>query len=143
MSAYRPAEDRFWAKVAKSTPGACWEWTASLKTTGYGQFNDGHGRIRSAHRFAYELVFGPVPEGLVLDHLCRNPRCCNPAHLEVVTQRENIMRSPTAPPALNAQKSHCKRNHPLSGDNLRIRLRPNRLPERVCRTCSGWTRAAA
>lgn len=142
MSAYRPAEDRFWAKVAKSTPGACWEWTASLTSTGYGQFNDGS-RIRTAHRFAYELVVGPVPDGLVLDHLCRNATCINPAHLEPVTQRENIMRSPTAPPALNARKTHCKHGHELDGANLRIRERPNRLPERVCRTCTGWTRAAA
>lgn len=89
----RPLSDRFWSKVAKTE--TCWLWTASLDGSGYGQFFtrvEGQRKSNRAHRLAYELVVGPIPEGLVLDHLCRNPKCVNPEHLEPVTDRENILR---------------------------------------------------
>lgn len=83
-----------------------------------------------AHRAAYELLIAPIPNDKVIDHLCRNPSCVNPDHLEVVTQRENILRG-IGPSAIHARKTHCPRGHPYSGDNLYIS--PNR--QRRCRTC--------
>lgn len=87
-----PWEPRFWAKVDKQTDG-CWIWSASryVRRGGYGQFNL-NGTAVKAHRIAYELVKGPIPDGLVLDHLCRVTACVNPDHLEAVTQQENTRR---------------------------------------------------
>lgn len=106
--------DRFWSKVAQAENG-CWEWVASVTSTGYGQFRF-DGRVRKTHRLAYLALVGPVPEGLVLDHLCRNRGCCNPAHLEVVTQRENLLRGEGFN-AVNAAKTHCIRGHEFTAVN--------------------------
>jgi hypothetical protein len=96
-------EERFWAKVDRRGPDECWPWTGWCHWNGYGQY--GVKGERLAHRLAYEYEVGPIPEGLVLDHLChtRDPscadnekcphrKCCNPAHHEPVTRRENIAR---------------------------------------------------
>ena len=115
----------FWGRVAVGPSDECWPWLGALTNWGYGRPTFA-GRAVYAHRLAYELVVGSVPEGLVLDHLCRNPCCCNPAHLEPVTERENILRGQGAP-ALNAAKTHCGRGHPLPTTG-----RPRRCP--VCRT---------
>ena len=81
---------RFWDKV--NIAGHCWRWrSGAARSDGYGQFWDGR-TMRPAHRFAYEAIVGPVPEGMVLDHLCRVRDCVNPDHLEVVTQGENQRR---------------------------------------------------
>lgn len=85
-------EERFWSKVVRDDDGLkCWPWLAST-VHGYGQINR-DGRPRMAHRVAYELLVGPIPEGLDLDHLCRTHCCVNPAHLEPVTRGENVRRS--------------------------------------------------
>lgn len=69
----------------------CWDWTGAVTSRGYGSV--GHdGRIQSTHRVAYELLIGPIPPGLQIDHLCRNKLCCNPWHLEPVTAQENRRR---------------------------------------------------
>jgi hypothetical protein len=80
---------RFWRNVRKGD--LCWNWAGSIDVCGYGRLWDGTRTVR-AHRFSYELLVGPIPEGLVLDHLCRNTRCVNPEHLEAVTHRDNLLR---------------------------------------------------
>ena len=122
--------DRFWAKVDKS--GACWLWTAHTVGSGYGGFWD---TVRNvcAHRWAYEERFGPIPDGLQIDHLCRTRICVRPAHLEAVTQTENILRGISFS-AEKARQTHCKRGHRLAGRNVRVP--PGRPGSRACRTCA-------
>lgn len=90
----RPSRDlgeRFWEKVDKSGP--CWEWTASKNAKGYGKiqvFREGKHRSTLAHRAAYELTFGPIPEDRHIDHICHNPGCVNPGHLRPVTVKQNL-----------------------------------------------------
>jgi hypothetical protein len=86
---HRSQDDRFWSKV--DARGVCWEWTGWRDKDGYGGCGDGR-----AHRVAWTKLVGPVPEGLVLDHLCRNPPCVNPDHLEPVTPKVNTARGRTA-----------------------------------------------
>lgn len=89
----RPPLDRLMALLERPTGSDCWLWTGYVAAGGYGEFHLA-GRTRKAHRVAYELLVGPVPEGLDLDHLCRVRRCVNPEHLEPVTRQENLRRSP-------------------------------------------------
>lgn len=126
-------EDRFMKYVDKTASG-CWEWTGARLRGGYAAFGAGGskkngGRRYLGHRWSYEHWVGPIPEGLHIDHLCRNTRCVNPEHLEAVTPRENVMRSENLV-ALNARKTHCIRGHPFSGDNLLVRK-----GKRICKTC--------
>lgn len=107
--------ERFWRKVDKSSgPNGCWLWTDSASGTGYGYLGIGgrSGRRCQAHRLVYELVVGPIPEGLQIDHICRVRRCVRPDHLRVVTQRENLLAGEGVS-AKNAVKTECKRGHPL------------------------------
>jgi len=109
--------ERFWAKVDRRGPEECWLWTASLNQAGYGQINPGGGGIPlRAHRVTYEWLVGPIPEGLELDHLCRNRACVNPKHLEAVTHRENILRG-ESPMAVRARDTACPRGHPYDEAN--------------------------
>lgn len=106
----------FWERVDKTAD--CWLWTGTLKLDGYGTFWDPNLRqgLR-AHRLSYQAHVGPIPEGLVIDHLCRVRNCVNPRHLEAVTNRVNTLRG-VGPTAVQAEKTHCDRGHPLSGANL-------------------------
>jgi hypothetical protein len=119
---------RFWDKVDDDA-NSCWLWTAAIGHNGYGRFWF-DGRHVRAHRFAYELLVGPIPEGMELDHLCRVRHCVNPAHLEIVEHRENMLRGDTIV-ALNSRKQACPRGHPFSPENTRVYR-----GRRHCRACA-------
>ena len=120
---------RFWDKVEGQD---CWVCTASTRN-GYGQWRIPRklgNKVVYAHLYAYETLVGPIPEGYDIDHLCRNRACCNPGHMEPVTRSENMLRSPELGKG-NLKKTHCPREHPLSGANLYV------YPDgrRSCREC--------
>lgn len=119
--------ERFWARV--DADADCWEWTGAILQSGYGVFRAVADGKRMAHRVAWELLVGPIPEGHHIDHLCLNRRCVNPAHLDPVTPAENVRRADAG----RAQKhrARCPKSHPLTEDNI-IR---NRRGWRSCRTC--------
>lgn len=124
---------RFWGKVAlPDHPDGCWVWIGSRNPKGYGRFKI-DGKPSQAHRAAYATFMGPIPAGLVLDHIaCDNPPCVNPRHLSPVTARVNTVRDGSrAPTAVNARKTQCPQGHPLSGDNLAAW----EFPRRICLTC--------
>ena len=113
--------------IYKNVP--CWEWQAYINKRGYGEVGF-RAKKRNAYKVFYEIFVEIVPKGLELDHLCRNTRCVNPAHLEPVTHIENMRRGNSAS-TLNMKKTHCKYGHELSGWNLL----PNKLGRRQCRNC--------
>jgi len=125
----RPVADRFWEKVRIAANG-CWEWTARLHH-GYGFFKESTGRLVYSHRWAYVDAFGPIPEGLEVDHLCRNTSCVRPSHLEAVTHRENLLRGHGFV-ARKARQTHCIHGHEFSERNTY--LTPAGL--RTCRECN-------
>ena len=95
-------------------PAGCWYWTGTITETGYGlaSYRDDSGQRRTirAHRLVYQQLVGPIPAGLEIDHMCRVRRCVNPEHLDVVTRRENQLRSNSVS-AQAARRTHCKRGH--------------------------------
>lgn len=132
-----PLAERFWAKVVRDPETECWEWTGTMNGSGYGRFflkSHGPGQCTPAHRFAYELLVGPIAEGLVIDHLCRNPGCVNPGHLEPVPQWLNCARG-TGWSGRKAAQTHCKHGHPFDDANTKWITPPRRRPWRRCRTC--------
>lgn len=124
------AEERFWAKVDKQSNG-CWLWTAYCQPNGYGWFYAGPDISHAAHRFSFELLVGPVSEGLDLDHLCRVRSCVNPAHLEPVTRRENLLRGETVT-AMHAAQQFCINDHEFTPANTYVYPDGRR---RLCRAC--------
>ena len=126
-----PIEDKFWSWVERvgATDEDCWLWAGGVDYHPGGSY--GRFQRRRAHKVAYELLVGPIDLGKVLDHLCRNRLCVNPAHLESTTNRENILRG-HGTAAVNARKTHCYRGHPLVGSNLYINPSSG---DRRCETC--------
>lgn len=111
----------------------CWVWLGAKDKDGYGQISIKKPRCTTlrAHVVSYEAINGKVPTGLVLDHLCKNPSCINPTHLEPVTNKVNILRG-VGRAALNAQKTRCPKGHPYAGGNLYV----NPKGQRICRLCN-------
>jgi hypothetical protein len=131
-------QKRFWEKVDKNGPiikpelGPCWIWKGTCDKLGYGRFGikrSGSWIKVLAHRYSYELLVGKIPEGVEPDHLCRNPACVNPSHLETVTHQENLRRGEHA----NGQstKTHCPKGHPYNEENTYVDKRGGR----TCRIC--------
>lgn len=120
-----PLLERITAKI--NVDGVCWEWTGAKNKYGYGAIQRGRrtGVVR-VHRALWEELVGPVPDGLELDHLCRNRACCNPDHLEPVTRQVNVDRGSRA--AGRPRRTHCTHGHPLTPDNTR--------PSGACRQCA-------
>jgi hypothetical protein len=134
---------RFLEKVGlPSGPFGCMEWQGSFQSTGYGRFglNTGYGpTVWFAHRLAYEYWVGPIPDGLVIDHLCRNPRCVNPEHLEPKTQRGNLLAPGSqSPTAKRAAVTHCPRGHEYTEENTR---RKKINGTRQCKACDSYYNA--
>lgn len=102
-------EARFWAKIEKTD--TCWLWSAGKESNGYGIMRIDN-RNRSVHRLSYELLVGEIPEGLVIDHLCRVRHCVNPDHLEAVTRQENTKRGLPGQPHM-----FCNQGHPFTEEN--------------------------
>ena len=140
-----PSEVGFWRKVTGVIPATgairsgweyskdrCWLWKGGLSQAGYGRYQIHKSRTKIAHRLAYELVIGPIPEGLVLDHLCRRRNCVKPTHLEAVTNLENIERGLVGA----SRRTHCKHGHPLDEANTIQLFKPTGQKRgRQCRIC--------
>jgi hypothetical protein len=113
----------------------CWEWQGPINHGGYGLMRDCtqsaeySGKPIRAHRFAYEQFIGPIAEGMVLDHLCRNRKCVNPYHLEPVSIGENVLRGQEA--RIGRKRDHCFQGHELTAVNVYI----GKLGKRTCKTC--------
>lgn len=136
-----PAEtvERFWSHVAIAGENECWLWTAFCTPNGYGQVAINR-YPHKAHRVAYEIANGPIPDGLTIDHVrargCISRACVNPTHLEAVPARVNTLRG-DGPSAVNARKTECPEGHQLSADNVYTNPRTG---GRRCRTCRSTQR---
>jgi len=128
--------ERFWSKVDVRGRNECWLWQATIVNSGYGRFWY-QGKLELAHRVAYMICIGPIPEGMTIDHVrargCTSRACVNPAHLEPVSRGENVMRGDTIP-AANAAKTHCVNGHEFTPENTIIHRRNGRR-YRACRQC--------
>lgn len=113
-------------KVRVDSVSGCWEWQGST-VRGYGAMQ-AHGKTQYIHRLSYEMAYGPIPVGMVIDHLCRNLPCCNPDHLEPVTQKVNMERSA-------ALRTHCPHGHEYTKENTQLQKRHGGYYARVCKTC--------
>lgn len=120
----------------------CILWFGAALKAGYGRIRTSNG-VRLAHRVAYEIARGPIPDDLVIDHRCNTPACINPAHMKAATQRDNTLRSDTAPTAINARKTHCIRGHellsPRHDGTRRCRICDNEMQRRRYRARAGGT----
>ena len=129
MPSNKPPEIRFWKFVVKGS--TCWWWSRDKQ--GYGHFVIKSPVYVMAHRWSYEYAYGPIPEGLVIDHLCRNESCVNPDHLEAVTAGENQRRGDTSRNGYingNIYKTHCLNGHEFTSENTYLSQ-----GHRKCRTC--------
>ncbi len=124
---------RFWSKVSVLKKRQCWEWKSSL-SNGYGKISKNNYPI-SAHVAAFEFFNGKVPNGLWVDHKCRNKKCVNPNHLRAVTPKINAIENSESTAAINSRKTHCKHGHEFNVSNTVIKTYIDRPSTRVCRIC--------
>lgn len=128
---------RLWEKIDKRGSGECWPWMAHVHRNGYATFipQNKDGVRVMVHRYAYEELVGPIPDGLTIDHLCKNRACCNPAHMEPVTQGENAIRGGGAKAGVAARRANaevgCRRGHPRTPEHAFKTPKGNWR----CRTC--------
>jgi HNH endonuclease len=127
----RPIQPDFWGRVI-DMPSGCREWGGYRNSDGYGICARGPGGRYShlAHRRAYQMAVGPIPDGYELDHLCRNRACCNPEHLEPVTHLENVRRG-----LKGVSRTHCPKGHPFDEDNTYVNSNGRAKPNRLCKAC--------
>lgn len=126
--------DRLFTKIDCDVETRCWNFVrGAFDSGGYGTFSVTRTRLEKAHRVAYRLLVGPIPDGIHLHHKCENRRCCNPEHLQPVTPGEHNHISPRNLVSVAKRKTHCPDGHPLVAGNLV----PSRLRNgaRVCLTC--------
>jgi len=136
----RPLFDRFEEKYIPVTETGCWLWDGYVKPNGYASmYVNESGTKEYAHRISYELYNGEIPEGKIIDHLCRVRSCVNPNHLEVVTHAINSQRSPIMGNPQKKYATHCIRGHLLSGENLYISPKSKKRGCRICRKNSKKT----
>lgn len=129
-------EARFLLRVDKNGAGGCWLWTGYVAKTGYARLSV-DGNYVYAHRWSYEHHVGPIPAGLVIDHLCSVRHCVNPDHLEPVTDAENVRRGEGG--AHWSAKTHCPRGHAYDEANTYT----NPQGRRNCRACARKPRKRA
>lgn len=123
--------EKFWSKCMPEPNSGCWLWIGA-RSGDYGQIGT-HVSVEWAHRVSVSALVGPIPKGLQVDHLCRNGRCVNPAHLEVVTDAVNKLRG-FSPAAIHARATHCARGHEFTEENTWKRPHGEGF-HRCCRTC--------
>ena len=122
-----PTEEAFWSRVNTTDPDGCWEYMGERDRKGYGRFSiqrQGKRFRWAAHRLSVQLERGPIPEGLEVDHVCNNPPCVNPAHLELVTPKEHLERSVS-------RRASCRRGHAYTTENTYV----DPQGKRRCNTC--------
>ena len=110
---FKQRVDGFWAKTRMTN--SCWNWLGAINPKGYGEYYNDK-KVVKAHRYSYELFEGKIPNGLQIDHLCRNRKCVNPNHLQIVTNKENVLRG-NGISAKNSKKTHCPKGHELTPEN--------------------------
>jgi hypothetical protein len=131
--------ERFWSRVAAEPNSGCWLWVGAIANTGYGTYAvsgppPSYKTTVLAHRHIYLTLVGPIPDGLQLDHLCRTRCCVNPAHLEPVTQAENIRRG-ESPSGRHARVTHCPFGHAYEGKNIMVVRKKDGTTNRRCAAC--------
>lgn len=126
---------KFWFKIDFVSAAPCWQWIGAKTVDGYGILKHPANKGLLAHRAIME-IFGWFDKTKVVDHQCRNRLCVNPNHLRMVTVKQNVLENSNSPAYHNSKKTHCKRGHPLSGENLLIRKKwKYNTSYRLCKAC--------
>lgn len=131
-------EERFWRKVIRGSGDECWGWSGGTTNDGYGYLTLGREhshRKMVAHRFSYELANGPIPDGLLVLHSCDNPPCCNPDHLRLGTQSDNMFEMASKGRSWQQLKTHCKHGHEFNEKNTHY-VAKRSGSGRYCRSCN-------